>query len=49
MIVKVFWPHDLDIAIQEQLYGWKVADDWLVIAGALSEVRCFEPTRFDGN
>lgn len=39
MTVKVFWPDDLDAGVKGELYGWKLADDCIVVAGILSEVR----------
>lgn len=38
MTIKVYWPDDLDMAVTEELYGWKLADDWLVVAGTLPSV-----------
>lgn len=38
MTFKVFWPDDLSIDAEEELYGWKLADNWFVVAGALSQM-----------
>jgi hypothetical protein len=48
MTVKVFWPDDLDIGVKGELYGWRLADDWIVVAGVLSEVRLCRLLQIDG-
>ncbi|GHJ85450.1 hypothetical protein NliqN6_1852 [Naganishia liquefaciens] len=38
MAIKVFWPEDVPIDFETVVYGWKLADDWYVVAGIAS---CF--------
>lgn len=42
MNMKVFWPDDLDVDIQGELYGWRLADDWIVVAGVSQSVSLFK-------